>query len=96
MNRSKFGVALLSKDIVILGGKREKLRISSGETYKDNSLMNSWGLDNVRSGFGVAVLNDKLHVIGGNDGEEILTTFECFNTQEGSWKKLEPLNEGRD
>jgi hypothetical protein len=29
-NRSKFGVAQLNKDIVILGGKRDKLRISNG------------------------------------------------------------------
>lgn len=75
LNRAKFGVAQLNKDIVILGGKRDKLRIASGETFKNNSLINSWGLQNIRSGFGVVVFNDQLHVVGGNDGEEILTTF---------------------
>lgn len=68
MNRSKFGVAQVNKDIVILGGKRDKLRISSGEIFKDNTLMNSWALDNIRSGFGVVVFNDELYVVGGNDG----------------------------
>jgi N-acetylneuraminic acid mutarotase len=96
MNRSKFGVAQVNKDIVILGGKRDKLRISSGETFKDNSLVNSWALDNIRSGFGIVVLNDELYVVGGNDGETILTTFERLSQYDNTWKRLDGLNEGRD
>lgn len=91
MNRSKFGVAYLNKEIIVLGGKRDKLRISSGESYRDNELAGSWGLDNVRSGFGTAVFNDELYVVGGNNGEEILTAFERYSQYENSWKRLEPL-----
>ena len=96
MNRSKFGVVQLNKEIVVLGGKREKLRIAGGEVFKDNRMGSCWGLDNVRSGFGMVVLNDHIHVVGGNDGEEILNTFERFSQTEMVWKRMEPLIEGRD
>lgn len=96
LNRSKFGVAHLNKEIVVLGGKRDKLRIAGGESYRDNELCGSWGLDKPRSGFGTAVFNEELYVVGGNDGEEILTTFERYSQYEGAWKRLECLNERRD
>ena len=59
----------------MLGGKRDKMRIAGGESYRDNELVGNWGMNGVRSGFGTIVMNEELYVVGGNNGDEILTTF---------------------
>ena len=59
-------------------------------------MVNSWGLNDARSGFGTAVFNDDLFVVGGNSGEELLNTFERYSQYEGVWKKLDSMNERRD
>ena len=46
------------------------------------------GLKKKRSGFGVAIWEHFIYVIGGNDGENILNTVEVLNTENGEWNKV--------
>ena len=41
--------------------------------------------------FGVAVLDDKLYVVGGRDGLKTLNSVECFNPREKSWSAMPPV-----
>lgn len=95
-NRSKFGLATVNGDVMILGGKRDKQRVAIGECFHGSSLSPSFGLESVRSGFGTVVLNEEVVVIGGNDGDCILKIVEKYNQNTGCWLRLESLNESRD
>ena len=41
--------------------------------------------------FGVAVLDDKLYVVGGRDGLKTLNSVECFNPRERTWSSMPPV-----
>lgn len=41
--------------------------------------------------FGVAVIDDKLFVIGGRDGLKTLNTVECYNPKTKTWTVLPPM-----
>uniref|UniRef100_A0A8D2NRX0 Kelch repeat protein n=1 Tax=Zosterops lateralis melanops TaxID=1220523 RepID=A0A8D2NRX0_ZOSLA len=41
--------------------------------------------------FGVAVIDDKLFVIGGRDGLKTLNTVECYNPKTKAWTVLPPI-----
>lgn len=91
-NRSKFGIAQVGQEVYLLGGKRDKQRVAIGEVFAHGAVMQSWGLESVRSGFGTVVLNEEIHIIGGNDGDHILKLCERYSRAENSWKRLESLN----
>jgi hypothetical protein len=95
-NRSKFGIANLGQEVLILGGKRDKQRVSLGEIFHQGMIAPSWGLESVRSGFGIVVLNEEVVVVGGNDGDYILKTVEKYNRLNNCWQRMENLNENRD
>lgn len=41
-------------------------------------------------------VGDLLYFIGGNDGDNILSTVETLNIATGEWKKKESMHEPRD
>ncbi|XP_072153340.1 kelch-like protein 5 isoform X4 [Bemisia tabaci] len=45
--------------------------------------------------FGVAVLDDKLFVVGGRDGLKTLNSVECFNIKTQSWTSMPPMSTHR-
>lgn len=45
--------------------------------------------------FGVAVIEDKLFVIGGRDGLKTLNTVECYNPKTKTWTVLPPMSTHR-
>lgn len=45
--------------------------------------------------FGVAVIDDKLFVIGGRDGLKTLNTVECYNPKTKAWTVLPPMSTHR-
>ena len=45
--------------------------------------------------FGVAVLDDKLYVVGGRDGLKTLNTVECYNPKTKTWNVMPPMSTHR-
>ncbi|XDV14818.1 hypothetical protein PO909_015001 [Leuciscus waleckii] len=45
--------------------------------------------------FGVAVLDDRLYVVGGRDGLKTLNTVECYNPRSKSWSVMPPMSTHR-
>ena len=45
--------------------------------------------------FGVAVVEDKLVVVGGRDGLKTLNTVESFDPKTSSWSQLPPMSTHR-
>lgn len=45
--------------------------------------------------FGVAVLDDKLFVVGGRDGLKTLNTVECYNPRSKTWSVMPPMSTHR-
>lgn len=45
--------------------------------------------------FGVAVLDDKLYVVGGRDGLKTLNTVECYNPRTKTWSVMPPMSTHR-
>lgn len=45
--------------------------------------------------FGVAVIDDKLFVIGGRDGLKTLNSVECYNPKTKTWTVLPPMSTHR-
>ena len=41
--------------------------------------------------FGVAVIEDKLYVVGGRDGLKTLNTVECYDPKKKSWTLMPPM-----
>ena len=45
--------------------------------------------------FGVAVLDDKLYVVGGRDGLKTPNTVECYNPKTKTWSVMPPMSTHR-
>lgn len=45
--------------------------------------------------FGVAVIEDKLYIVGGRDGLKTLNTVECYNPKNKSWTLMPPMSTHR-
>ncbi|CAJ0963748.1 unnamed protein product [Ranitomeya imitator] len=45
--------------------------------------------------FGVAVLDDKLYVVGGRDGLKTLNSVECYNPKTKTWSVMPPMSTHR-
>ena len=56
---------------------------------------NSWtqvgNMSGRRLQFGVAVLEDKLYVVGGRDGLKTLNTVECYDPKRKAWTMMPPM-----
>ena len=59
----------------------------------------SWGLVDNMSGrrlqFGVAVIDDKLFLVGGRDGLKTLNTVECYDPTKKSWTPMPSMGTHR-
>lgn len=60
---------------------------------------NTWTQAGVMNGrrlqFGVAVIDDKLYVVGGRDGLKTLNTVECYNPKTKTWNVLPSMSTHR-
>ena len=45
--------------------------------------------------FGVAVLEDRLYVVGGRDGLKTLNTVECYDPKKKTWTLMPPMSTHR-
>ena len=45
--------------------------------------------------FGVAVVAERLFIVGGRDGYKTLNSVECYNFNSGSWQSMPPLSTHR-
>nr|CAB3260019.1 kelch-like protein 5 [Phallusia mammillata] len=64
-----------------------------------NARTNRWNqiahMTGRRLQFGVAVLDDKLYVVGGRDGLKTVNTVECFNSRTKTWSVMPPVGTHR-
>lgn len=76
-------------------------RPSSGATTIEQYCprRDSWWQVAVMSGrrlqCGVAVLEERLYVVGGRDGLKTLNTVECYNPRSNSWSAMPPMATNR-
>lgn len=60
---------------------------------------NTWSTIGTMTGrrlqFGVAVLDGKLHVVGGRDGLKTLNTVESYDPGTNTWSQLPPMSTHR-
>ena len=45
--------------------------------------------------FGVAVLDNKLFIVGGRDGLKTLNTVECYDPRKKTWTLMPPMSTHR-
>lgn len=74
--------------------------ISGATTIEKYDLRtNSWtqvaNMSGRRLQFGVAVIEDKLYIVGGRDGLKTLNTVECFDPKKKSWNLMPPMSTHR-
>jgi len=96
--RTKFCVAHLQRsEVLILGGKDpEGQRTDSVEVFDGQRWRPAdFKLRKPRSGFALVQLEEKLVVIGGNDGR-VQNRVECMNLKTRHWSKLPKMNMKRD
>ena len=102
--RNHHGSALIDGKIYVVGGRIGSTfiiglsnNVSTNETY--DVAKNTWssvlGMPTPRSGIGVAVLNGRMHVLGGeaylNDLVGTYRTHEAFDPKTNSWQRLPPM-----
>lgn len=62
---------------------------------RSNTWIHVANMNGRRLQFGVAVLDDKLYVVGGRDGLKTLNTVECYNPKTKSWNVMPPMSTHR-
>lgn len=89
-------------DLYVIGGmdsNKGGWRGSSTGIEKYNLRTNTWNTVGTMTGrrlqFGVAVLDGKLHVVGGRDGFKTLNTVECYDPTTNVWTQLPPMSTHR-
>ena len=86
---------------MILGKPLLTPGIAAGSTgiERYNLRTNSWTSVGTMTGrrlqFGVAVLDGKLHVVGGRDGLKTLNTVEAYDPATNTWTQLPPMSTHR-
>ncbi|GLG96222.1 Kelch-like protein 5 [Gryllus bimaculatus] len=73
------------------------LGATSIEKYdlRTNSWSNVANMSARRLQFGVAVMDEKLYVVGGRDGLKTLNTVECYDLKARTWSNLHPMSTHR-
>ena len=102
--RNHHGAALIDGKIYVVGGRVGSTfiiglstNVSTHEVY--DVAKDTWasvlGVPTARSGIGVAVLNGRLHVLGGeaylNDLVGTYRTHEAYDAKTNSWERLPPM-----
>lgn len=102
--RNHHGASLIDGKIYVVGGRIGSTfiiglsnNISTNEVY--DIAKNTWaavlGMPTPRSGVGTAVLNGRMHVLGGeaylNDLVGTYRTHEAFDPKTNSWQRLPPM-----
>jgi N-acetylneuraminic acid mutarotase len=102
--RNHHGASLIDGKIYVVGGRIGSTfiiglstNISTNEAYDTEK--NTWssvlGMPSARSGVGTAVLNGRMHVVGGeaylNDLVGTYRTHEAFDPKTNSWQRLPPM-----
>ncbi len=102
--RNHHGAALIDGRIYVVGGRIGSTfiiglsnNVSTNEVY--DVAKNTWssvvGMPTPRSGIGVAVLNGRMHVLGGeaylNDLVGTYRTHEAFDPKTNGWQRLPPM-----
>lgn len=89
-------------DMYVVGGmdsNKGGWRGSSTGIERYNLRTNSWTSVGTMTGrrlqFGVAVLDSKLHVVGGRDGLKTLNTVEAYDPATNTWTQLPPMSTHR-
>jgi N-acetylneuraminic acid mutarotase len=102
--RNHHGASLIDGKIYVVGGRIGSTfiiglsnNVSTNEVY--DIAKNTWaavlGMPTPRSGIGTAVLNGRMHVLGGeaylNDLVGTYRTHEAFDPKTNSWQRLPPM-----
>jgi N-acetylneuraminic acid mutarotase len=102
--RNHHGASLIDGKIYVVGGRIGSTfiiglsnNVSTNEVY--DVAKNTWasvlGMTTPRSGVGTAVLNERMHVLGGeaylNDLVGTYRTHEAFDPKTNSWQRLPPM-----
>ena len=102
--RNHHGAALIEGKIYVVGGRIGSTfiaglsnNVSTNEVY--DVAKDTWGsvqgMPTSRSGIGVAVLNGRMHVLGGeaylNELVGTYKTHEAFDPKRNSWERLPPM-----
>ncbi|KAL4437683.1 hypothetical protein ABPG74_012358 [Tetrahymena malaccensis] len=101
-SRVKFGsVIYKQKKVIIFGGKQEGKRLDTFEEIdtqtKESKLFPGIRLSKPKSGFAFTQISDEeIIVVGGNDGQNILSDAEIYNLNTKQIRKLQPLSFARD
>ncbi|XP_021252484.1 kelch-like protein 24 isoform X2 [Numida meleagris] len=90
--KSEYAVCALRNDILVSGG-----RINSRDVWIYNSQLNIWirvaSLNKGRWRHKMAVLLGKVYVVGGYDGQNRLSSVECYDSFSNRWTEVAPLKE---
>ncbi|XP_036377721.1 kelch-like protein 24 [Megalops cyprinoides] len=90
--KSEYAVCALRNDILVSGG-----RINSRDVWMYNSQLNIWirvaSLIKGRWRHKMAVLLGKVYAVGGYDGQNRLSSVECYDSFSNRWTEVAPLKE---
>ncbi|KAM9089612.1 kelch-like protein 24 isoform X3 [Balaenoptera ricei] len=90
--KSEYAVCALRNDILVSGG-----RINGRDVWIYNSQLNIWirvaSLNKGRWRHKMAVLLGKVYVVGGYDGQNRLSSVECYDSFSNRWTEVAPLKE---
>ncbi len=102
--RNHHGAALIGGKIYVVGGRVGSTfiiglstNVSTNEAYDvaSDTWSSVFGVPTARSGVGVAVLNGRMHVLGGeaylNDLVGTYRTHEAYDPRTKSWERLPPM-----
>uniref|UniRef100_A0A4W3HZ07 Kelch like family member 1 n=1 Tax=Callorhinchus milii TaxID=7868 RepID=A0A4W3HZ07_CALMI len=87
---------LLPERRPLMQSPRTKPRKSTvGALYAVGGMDANKVMNGRRLQFGVAVIDDKLYVVGGRDGLKTLNTVECYDSKTKTWTALPPMSTHR-
>ena len=100
LNTGRSGVkATVYEDkIFVMGGYDGEQRLNSVETYSPSPIgrISEWktvqSMPTRRSNFATCVVDGKIYVMGGYDGDGVISRTESFSSEEQKWTVEPPMN----